>query len=41
MGRQRFSREFKQETVKQGKEREVSCAQVARDLGIGANVVSR
>lgn len=41
MGRQRFSREFKQETVKQVKERGVSCAQVARDLGIGPNVVSR
>jgi len=41
MKRQRFSREYKLEAVKQVRERGVSSAQVARDLGIGANVVSR
>ena len=41
MKRQKFSREYKLEAVKQVRERDVSAAQVARDLGIGANVVSR
>jgi len=41
MKRQRFSREYKLEAVKQVRERGVPSAQVARDLGIGANVVSR
>jgi|SRR5882762_5974580 len=41
MKRQKFSREYKLEAVKQVRERGVSSAQVARDLGIGANVVSR
>ena len=41
MKRQRCSREYKLEAVKQVRERGVSSAQVARDLGIGANVVSR
>jgi putative transposase len=41
MKRQKFSREYKLEAVKQVRERGVSSAQVARDLGVGANVVSR
>ena len=41
MKRQKFSREYKLEAVKQVRERDVSAAQVARDLGIGPNVVSR
>ena len=41
MKRQKFSREYKLEAVKQVRERDVSSAQVARDLGISANVVSR
>ena len=41
MKRQKFSREYKLEAVKQVREQEVSAAQVARDLGIGPNVVSR
>ena len=41
MKRQRFSREYKLEAVKQVRERGISSSQVARDLGIGANVVSR
>lgn len=41
MKRQRFSREYKLEAVKQVRDRGVSSAVVARELGIGANVVSR
>jgi transposase len=41
MKKQRFSREYKLEAVKQVRERHVSSAQVARDLGIRPNVVSR
>jgi transposase len=41
MERQKFSREYKREAVKQVRERGVSTAQEARDLGIGASVVSR
>jgi len=41
MGRRVFSREFKFEAVKLVRERGVSAAQVARDLGIHQNVVSR
>ena len=36
MKRQRFSREYKLEAVKQVRERDVSAAQVAPDLGIVA-----
>ena len=41
MKRQKFSREYKLEAVRQVREQKVPSAQVARDLGIGANVVSR
>jgi transposase len=41
MARRVFSREFKLEAVKLIKERGVSAAQAARDLGVGQNVVSR
>lgn len=41
MKRQRFSREYKLEAVKQVHERGVPSAQVARDLGIRENLVSR
>ncbi len=41
MKRQRFSREYKLEAVKQVRDRGVASAVVARELGIGANVVSR
>jgi transposase len=41
MKRQRFSREDKLEAVKQVPDRGVASAIVARELGIGANVVSR
>ena len=41
MKRKVFSREFKLEAVKLVKERGMSCAQVARDLDVGQNVVSR
>jgi len=36
-----FSKEFKLEAVKLVTERGMTCAQAARDLGIGQNVVSR
>ena len=39
--RQKFRREYKLEAVRQVREQRVSSAQVARDLGIGPNVVSR
>ncbi len=41
MRRRIFTREFKLEAVKLVREHGVSAAQVARDLGIGANVVGR
>jgi transposase len=41
MTRKVFSREFKLEAVKLVTQRGVTCAQAARDLGIGQNVVSR
>ena len=41
MTRKVFNKEFKLEAVKLVTERGVSCAQAARDLGIGQNVVSR
>lgn len=41
MKRQVFSREFKLEAVKLVTERGMTCAQAARDLGIGQNVISR
>lgn len=41
MKRQKFSREYKLEAVKQVRDRQVSSAQVAKELGVGANVVSR
>lgn len=41
MKRQKYSREYKLEAVRLVRERGVSSAQVARDLGIGSNVVSR
>ena len=39
--RRKFSREFKQGAVEQTRQPGVSCAQVARDLGIGANLLTR
>jgi len=36
-----FNKEFKLEAVKLVTERGMTCAQAARDLGIGQNVVSR
>lgn len=41
MGRRLFTREFKLESVKLVKERGVSIAQAARDLGIGQNILGR
>jgi transposase len=41
MGRRSFTREFKLEAVKLVTERGMRASQVARDLGIGANIVSR
>ena len=39
--RRKFSAEFKQGAVEQTRQPGVSCAQVARELGIGANLLSR
>ena len=39
--RRRFSPEFKRGAVEQTRQPGVSCAQVARELGIGANVLTR
>ena len=39
--RRKFSQEFKQGAVDQARQPGVSCAQVARELGIGANLLSR
>lgn len=41
MGRRSFTREFKLEAVKLVSERGMTASQVARDLGIGPNIVSR
>ena len=41
MGRRSFTREFKLEAVKLVIERGMTASQVARDLGVGANIVSR
>jgi len=41
MGRRSFNREFKLEAVKLVTERGMTASQVARDLGIGPNIVSR
>ena len=39
--RRQYSAEFKQGAVEQTRHPGVSCAQVARELGIGANLLSR
>jgi len=39
--RRRYSREFKQGAVEQCLQPGISCAQVARELGIGANLLTR
>ncbi|GJM09867.1 MAG: transposase [Lysobacteraceae bacterium] len=39
--RRKFSSEFKRGAVEQTRHAGVSCAQVARELGIGANLLSR
>ena len=41
MKRRAFSREYKLEAVRQVRERRVPSSLVAKELGIGANVVSR
>lgn len=39
--RRKFTKEFKQEAVRLLEEPGVTCAQVGRDLGINANMLSR
>ncbi len=39
--RRRYSEEFKRGAVEQTRQPGVSCAQVARELGIGANLLTR
>jgi transposase len=39
--RRKYSPEFKKGAVEQARQPGVSCAQVARELGIGANLLSR
>lgn len=39
--RRKFSLEFKQGAVEQARRPDVSCAQVARELGIGTNLLTR
>ena len=39
--RRKFSAEFKRGAVEQTRQPGVSCAQIARELGIGANLLSR
>jgi len=39
--RRKFSAEFKRGAVEQARQPGVSCAQVARELGIGANLLTR
>jgi transposase len=41
MGRRKFTREFKLEAVKLVTQRGISATQAGKDLGLGANVVSR
>jgi transposase len=41
MARKGYNKEFKLEAVKLVRERGMTCAQASRDLGIGANMVSR
>lgn len=39
--RKKYSQEFKQGAVEQVRQPGVSCAQIARELGIGANLLTR
>ena len=39
--RRKFSLQFKQGAVEQARQPSASCAQVARELGIGANLLTR
>ena len=39
--RRKYSLQFKQEAVELARQSGVSCAQVARELGIGANLLTR
>jgi transposase len=39
--RRKYSPEFKREAVQLARQPDVSCAQVARELGIGANLLTR
>lgn len=39
--RRKYSPEFKREAVQLARQPHVSCAQVARELGIGANLLTR
>lgn len=39
--RRKFSPEFKQGAIEQIRQPGVSCAQIARELGVGANLLSR
>jgi len=39
--RRKFRPEFKRGAVEQTRQPDVSCAQVARELGIGANLLTR
>lgn len=39
--RRKFSPEFKQGAVEQARQPGISCAQVARELGVAANLLSR
>lgn len=41
MQKRRYSPEFKQGAVEQVKQPSISCAQVARELGIAANLLAR
>jgi len=41
MKRQKYSREYKQAAVKQVLDRGIPCAQVARELGLRANILNR
>lgn len=38
--RRKFSAEFKLDVVEQARQADVSCAQVARELGLGANLLT-
>lgn len=39
--RRKYSPEFKRGAIEQAQQPDVSCAQVARELGIGANLLTR